>query len=284
MACRSADAKRPNRTAAARREQYERAEARRIGHMLKAFVAVSTHRGCENSRLGVALQHLLSGADVASKSDGTKESKQRAACTAELEAAWQAGWMAHMRWASAVSPSVAHHGANAQLHAQEGEDGSRVYFGGAAEAAACTAAATGAEDTKAGADGAAATPLAPGTTGAAAGTGACEAAGGLAEELAKQKLPLQLKTYRVLRPAGTSASPARAELFCSQEQRASTERELHATHRASQPHWWCRLCKDELARTAASRFGIALEDARQLPFHELTDMLGCDARRLETAG
>ena len=58
--CGSRTKTRPNRTAASRREQYARAEARRVGHLLKGFAQVRQHRGGQLSRLGLALQEALS--------------------------------------------------------------------------------------------------------------------------------------------------------------------------------------------------------------------------------
>ena len=61
MASPSAEARRrPNRSAAARRDQYRRAEGRRIQDLLRAFEALAKHRGCATSRLGVAMHRLLS--------------------------------------------------------------------------------------------------------------------------------------------------------------------------------------------------------------------------------
>ena len=51
--------KRPNRSAAERRAQRSRAEARIIGHILKANAAVSTHRGSAPTRLMNAVASYL---------------------------------------------------------------------------------------------------------------------------------------------------------------------------------------------------------------------------------
>ena len=51
--------KRPNRSAAARRDQYDRAHARVAQTLIKSFVALD-HRGCRRTKLGNALLLLLS--------------------------------------------------------------------------------------------------------------------------------------------------------------------------------------------------------------------------------
>eukprot|EP00959_Pyramimonas_sp_CCMP1952_P015004 317861-Pyramimonas_sp.AAC.1 len=51
--------RRPNRSAAARRAQYLRAEARVTAHLLRALDALSEHRGVQPSRLAGALAAAL---------------------------------------------------------------------------------------------------------------------------------------------------------------------------------------------------------------------------------
>ena len=51
--------RRPNRSAAARRAQYLRAEARVTAHLLRAMDALSEHRGVQPSRLAGALAAAL---------------------------------------------------------------------------------------------------------------------------------------------------------------------------------------------------------------------------------
>ena len=50
--------KRPNRPAAARRQQYERAHAKSVQVLLRSFQALR-HRGCQPTRFGKALRALL---------------------------------------------------------------------------------------------------------------------------------------------------------------------------------------------------------------------------------
>ena len=50
---------RPRRSGAARRQQALRAETRRIQRFLKGIQELSSHRGCQPSRLGAALASLL---------------------------------------------------------------------------------------------------------------------------------------------------------------------------------------------------------------------------------
>ena len=68
--CGSRTKTRPNRTAASRREQYARAEARRVGHLLKGFAKARQHRGGQLSRLGLALQEALSAGGCSSYPKG----------------------------------------------------------------------------------------------------------------------------------------------------------------------------------------------------------------------
>ena len=77
--------RRPNRSAAARRQQAARAEARSTSRMLRAFDALY-HRGCANSRLGAALQRSLAadGGDqedkgMDKKADGAQASSSTGA-------------------------------------------------------------------------------------------------------------------------------------------------------------------------------------------------------------
>ena len=55
---------RPRRSGAQRRAQYDRAHAKAIGHLLKAFAALQ-HRGCSNTKLGAALAEVLCPAAAA---------------------------------------------------------------------------------------------------------------------------------------------------------------------------------------------------------------------------
>jgi hypothetical protein len=52
-------ARRPNRTAAQRRAQRSRAEARTAQRLLAGFTSLTTHRGCRPSKLGAALAQVL---------------------------------------------------------------------------------------------------------------------------------------------------------------------------------------------------------------------------------
>ena len=55
--------KRPNRSAAQRRAQQERANARVTQSLLRQFESLN-HRGCTNGKLGAALQRALSGGEL----------------------------------------------------------------------------------------------------------------------------------------------------------------------------------------------------------------------------
>ena len=52
--------RRPNRPAAARRAQEQRAQARAVQHLLDGFAQLMAHRGCRPTRLGAALYQALS--------------------------------------------------------------------------------------------------------------------------------------------------------------------------------------------------------------------------------
>ena len=54
--------KRPNRTAAARRQQYARAKARTVQSMLRCFQSLE-HRGCDRTKLGAAMYAALRAPD-----------------------------------------------------------------------------------------------------------------------------------------------------------------------------------------------------------------------------
>ena len=80
--------KRPDRTAASRREQYKRAEARCIQSIMRKFQALQ-HRGCQASKLGAALQQAL-GQTVQQEEDAVPQkdaSEEAAAAIAEDEEA-----------------------------------------------------------------------------------------------------------------------------------------------------------------------------------------------------
>eukprot|EP00959_Pyramimonas_sp_CCMP1952_P277117 5793028-Pyramimonas_sp.AAC.1 len=55
--------RRPNRTAAGRRAQYRRAEARAVSHLLDTFAAL-VHRGSEPTRLASALVSALQASEA----------------------------------------------------------------------------------------------------------------------------------------------------------------------------------------------------------------------------
>eukprot|EP00969_Alexandrium_andersonii_P084175 3713789-Alexandrium_andersonii.AAC.1 len=57
--------RRPNRSAAERRQQYRRAEARALGLLLRQFEALD-HRGARPTRLGAALHAALRATDYGS--------------------------------------------------------------------------------------------------------------------------------------------------------------------------------------------------------------------------
>ena len=54
---------RPRRSAAERRAQAQRAEARAVQRLLAGISELGRHRGCQPSRLGLALQRALSGGE-----------------------------------------------------------------------------------------------------------------------------------------------------------------------------------------------------------------------------
>ena len=104
--------RRDDRSAASRREQYRRAEARRVRYLPKGFVEVSNHRGCATSRLGAALQKLLA-ADTAATPEASEAEQlspdsplkyHRAA--GELADAWCEGWPAGLAWATTAAASA----------------------------------------------------------------------------------------------------------------------------------------------------------------------------------
>ncbi len=58
--------RRPNRTAADRRAQYERATARAVSKLLTSFESLE-HRGCQRSRLAAALDTALRRPEAATE-------------------------------------------------------------------------------------------------------------------------------------------------------------------------------------------------------------------------
>lgn len=75
--------RRPNRTAAERRAQARRAEARTIQHLLASFAQLK-HRGCAPTRLGGALERALVGQPVPPSSDGEAVDERQTAVLADL--------------------------------------------------------------------------------------------------------------------------------------------------------------------------------------------------------
>ena len=267
MACPAADSSRPNRSAAARREQYRRADARRIQHLLKGFEAVSSHRGCAPSRLGAALQRLLAeagpNATAAPEYPGAgQQAGWRAA--EELAAAWRAGWDAGAACASAVMPSATHALAGTVPWTETADSGAQGDDAGAdsvAHTGTLTAqTAAGRTTTKTAGTGTgteSATEANAGTGTTATGTARHSAdtdAVGHANATRGDLLPrqLQLKRYCFLRRNRT--------LFPSAEHMEEEHKRLHKRS----PCRWCKLCRDILRRQATVLFREAGMDIAEL--------------------
>eukprot|EP00959_Pyramimonas_sp_CCMP1952_P364098 7624809-Pyramimonas_sp.AAC.1 len=70
----TASRRRPPRKAAARRAQYTRAEARASEHLLRAFAALTSHRGRQPSQLAQAVASALAAAPTPSAQRGAAAS------------------------------------------------------------------------------------------------------------------------------------------------------------------------------------------------------------------
>eukprot|EP00930_Biecheleria_cincta_P025645 TRINITY_DN18223_c0_g1_i1.p1 TRINITY_DN18223_c0_g1~~TRINITY_DN18223_c0_g1_i1.p1 ORF type:complete len:266 (-),score=36.82 TRINITY_DN18223_c0_g1_i1:178-975(-) len=81
--CWKCQSKRPNRSAKERRAQYARASARSVQNLLRSFCAL-VHRGCQPTRIGIALVGALQKSSSQSKAPPTGNSTPRGQDFGEL--------------------------------------------------------------------------------------------------------------------------------------------------------------------------------------------------------